>query len=629
MRRFGLVLLCLSLLSACVTEKTFIDSKKQVRNLEFDKTDAAITRLTLGLSYLQNSKYEQAKYNLERALEYAPKRADVNYSMGYYYQKVGEMTLAEKYFLNAINYEPDNPDTHNNYGTFLCNVGQLEKAEKSFQKAIDISKYTRAAESYENMAICALANESLSKAEHYFEMSYKHNPSRSNIVLSLAGIKYASGDLVSAIDYYGRYLRLNQISSRGLLLGYLINDKRGRISQSQKYARQLKSEYPNSSEAMHLTQGQLHKSEFESLRIKYLFPNSKSVIPKIKISKKPENKVNSFNTTPYRPLNLAGVLPQPVLPEGQTPEQFVTNLNNKVKMFSVPLTDSEKIDLLEAKKSSVTINKEAALPSETVLVTPVSKEVLVNDRVATAKQKRYLQPKIPDFQVPSYIAKRNNNLYQVSMMFNVKITKLITWNKLKKEQLTQGQKLYVADPSPLHTTNKEQMLSTLAEELNIKLSALLKWNKLKNDGWLRENTDLFIVDPSIYLTEAAPSNIPAATEEKSFIIAKPDTLRIPTYVVKPGDVLYKISTKYNILISALIKWNDLSSENDIKVGDTLYINDPDPYYYSNEQPSNLADIAEQIGVDLEKLKQWNNITHDGLVAPNSKLLILDPSQYNQ
>ena len=74
-----------------------------------------------------------AKFNLEKALEFNPKRADVNYSLGYYYQMVGEMEIAEKYYLEAIDLEPENPDTLNNYGTFLCNVGQLDKSAVYFK----------------------------------------------------------------------------------------------------------------------------------------------------------------------------------------------------------------------------------------------------------------------------------------------------------------------------------------------------------------------------------------------------------------------------------------------------------------------------------------------------------------
>ena len=138
MGRLLMMLVSAVVLTACVTEQTFIDSKKQVRNLEFDKQEASKTRLILGISYLENGRYEQAKFNLERAYAYTPKRADVNYSLGYYYQLVGEMDIAEKYFVRAVDLEPKNPDTLNNYGTFLCNLGNVEKAETYFKKAINI-----------------------------------------------------------------------------------------------------------------------------------------------------------------------------------------------------------------------------------------------------------------------------------------------------------------------------------------------------------------------------------------------------------------------------------------------------------------------------------------------------------
>jgi len=632
MGRRILLLASVLALASCVTEQTFIDSKKQVRNLEFDKKDAAKTRLILGLSYLENGRFEQAKFNLEKALEFGPKRADVNYSLGYYYQVVGEMELAEEYYLSAINLEPKNPDTLNNYGTFLCNVGNVEKAEVYFKKAINISKYTRAAESYENMAICALSNDQLVKAEDYFEMSFKHNPSRANNVVSLAGVKYANGDLVAALDFYGRYLRLNNPSARGLLLGYILETRRGRVTQANKYANQLKLEFAGSREALYFTTGQVKNSEFEQLRKKFsaLSQQSGKPAPKIRITRKSENKLPAQRkSTPILTTSLSGA--GMLAGSSQTTISSLKaakELRQKVRMFSAPLTDSESIEISERRQKTVALAKATALPEEQVLLEQVPQGELINDRAATEKSKRYLNLSLPDIVIPKYEVVDGDNLYRVSVKFNVQILNLMEWNQLKKEELDQGQVLFVADPKPVVEVEEELLLSQLASQYKVKLSALMAWNKVESDGWIKKGTRVLIMEPSAYLTGGQDdlSKEIENIELDEFLDIDIVNINVPTHKVANNEFLYTISTKYNIKINALIRWNGLESESDIKVGQILYLANPDIYYEVTHQQK-LSDVANHLQLELSELMAWNNVKNDGLVKAGTKLLKVNAERY--
>lgn len=628
MGRIVIVLLSLSMLISCVTEKTFIDSKKQERSLEFDKNDAAKTRLILGLSYLENGRFEQAKYNLEKAYNFSPDRADVNYSLGYYYQLVGEMSIAEEYYKEAVDLEPKNPDTLNNYGTFLCNVGKVDKAEVYFKRAIDISKYTRAAESYENMAICALTNDQLAKAEKYYETSYKHNPSRANNILSLAGLKYASGDLVSAIDFYGRYMRITEASSRALLLGYIIETRRGRISQANKYANKLRSAYPKSQEALYMSTGQVKNSEFEVLRRKYQ-ATSNNGQPQIKITKKPQNRL--ANDRLDTRLSSTGLIGAGVLNTANTltsSTELAAELQKKIEMFSKPLTDTESISLPKQTQSTVAFKKRSPLPAEKVLVEAIAANAVVNDRAATASQKQFLQIESHSIEPPKYLVQEGDNLYQLSVKFNVQMLKIVAWNDLKDEVLVPGQTLYIADPEPYIVASEEMLLSHLANQHNIKLSALMKWNKLPSDGWLKKGSKLFNLDPVDYLAKVENvSKLEAEYNQNLPVIsvAKQD-VTLPTHVVMKSEYLYNISKKYNIKIDALKRWNKLSSESDLKVGQRLYLVNPDVFYVVKTKQA-LSDIASKLGIPLPTFLAWNNLTQDGLVEAGTQLLKVDAEQF--
>lgn len=631
MGRIVILFLSTLVLISCVTEKTFIDSKKQVRSLEFNKDDAAKTRLILGLSYLENGRFEQAKYNLEKAYEFTPDRADVNYSLGYYYQLVGEMSIAEEYYKEAVDLEPRNPDTLNNYGTFLCNIGQVEKAETYFKRAINISKYTRAAESYENMAICALTNDQLVKAMEYYETSYKHNPSRPNNVLSLAGLKYASGDLVAALDFYSRYLRLTEASSRALLLGYILESRRGRISQANKYANKLQQAYPDSRETLYFTTGQVKNSEFERLRRKYQAISSGNT-PQMRITKKPQNRMNKTSNSNRLDTRLSstGLIGAGVLQNASTgltsSTELAAELKKKLEMFSKPLTDTESIAMPQQTQSSVAIEKMAPLPEENVLVEEVKATDVVSDRAATASQKQYLKVQRRDIKPPIYTVQPGDNLYQLSVKFNVQMLQIVAWNELQDEVLEAGQTLYISDPNPYIEVSEEMLLSQLANQQNIKLSALMKWNDLPSDGWLRKGTLLFKIDPAEYLAKS--QGIAAMDDNLEIIKVEPVQVTLPQHTVGKNEYLYNISTKYNIKINALKRWNNLGSESDIKAGQRLYLTNPDIFYIVKEQQK-LSTIASHLDVELSSLLQWNNLAKNGIVEAGTKLLKVNAEQFKQ
>ena len=78
------------LLSGCVSQP----QPGKYASDDFDQEEAAKTRISLGLTYLKNGNYTQAKANLDKALEFAPRLADTHYSLAYYYQLVGEVQRA-------------------------------------------------------------------------------------------------------------------------------------------------------------------------------------------------------------------------------------------------------------------------------------------------------------------------------------------------------------------------------------------------------------------------------------------------------------------------------------------------------------------------------------------------------
>src|SRR5690554_1617244 len=98
--RHTIVLFALLMLAGCVSQTT-IDGKQQPDN-SFNATQAAKTRLALGLQYLQGGNFEQAKANLERAREYTPNDPAIHNGLAYYYQQVKDFARAEQFYRSAL-----------------------------------------------------------------------------------------------------------------------------------------------------------------------------------------------------------------------------------------------------------------------------------------------------------------------------------------------------------------------------------------------------------------------------------------------------------------------------------------------------------------------------------------------
>jgi type IV pilus assembly protein PilF len=255
-------------LAACVTETTVVGSDRQIRP-KTDQKEAARTRIALGINYLQRGDNAQAKFNLEKAKSLAPELAEVHNAMAYYYQQVAEFEAAENSYKTAIELEPNNADSYNNYGAFLCQRGKYQQAEQLLLQAISRPGYIRAADSYENIALCRLEQKDFVQAKTYLDLSIKHNASRPSALFNLASVNYAMADLPAAQVLLDRMQSASQVSPRSVLLGYLIAKEQQNLPALQTAEQLLLTTYPQSQETLLFTQGRLAETEFSVLRQSY------------------------------------------------------------------------------------------------------------------------------------------------------------------------------------------------------------------------------------------------------------------------------------------------------------------------------------------------------------------------
>lgn len=446
-------------LAACVTETTVVGSDRQIRP-KMDQKEAARTRIALGINYLQRGDNAQAKFNLEKAKSLAPELAEVHNAMAYYYQQVAEFEAAENSYKTAIDLEPNNADSYNNYGAFLCQRGKYDQAEQLLLQAISRPGYIRAADSYENIALCRLEQKDFIQAKTYLDLSIKHNASRPSALFNLASVNYAMADLPAAQVLLDRMQSASQISPRSVLLGYLIAQEQQDYSRMQTAEQLLLTTYPQSQETLLFSQGKLNESEFSQLRQDY----------KQQLLQQPAEQVK------------AGVV-QP-----------------KIKITRKKPPAAVATEQAQLSAASVT----EPLPEARM----VSEELSVTESAAVAENQAEVTQPEPEGQVRQHEVQQDETLYGIAERYSVTISDIISWNSLRDNQpIVRGQILWIGQQAPrqiepqIEVPERYQIqygdtLFRISMRYRVKLTSLLQWNNLTEQSPIRAGQFIYLKDPA-------------------------------------------------------------------------------------------------------------------------------------
>jgi len=446
-------------LAACVTETTVVGSDRQIRP-KTDQKEAARTRIALGINYLQRGDNAQAKFNLEKAKSLAPELAEVHNAMAYYYQQVAEYEAAESSYKTAIELEPNNADSYNNYGAFLCQRGKYDQAEQLLLQAISRPGYIRAADSYENIALCRLEQKDFIQAKTYLDLSIKHNASRPSALFNLASVNYAMADLPAAQVLLDRMQSASQISPRSVLLGYLIAQEQQDYSRMQTAEQLLLTTYPQSQETLLFSQGKLAQSEFSLLRQDY----------KQQLLQQPAEQIK------------AGVV-QPKI---------------KITRKKPPAAVATE----QAQLSAATVAE--PLPEARML----SEDLSVTESVAVAENQTEVTQPESEGQVRQHEVQQDETLYGIAERYSVTISDIISWNSLRDNQpIVRGMVLWIGQQAPrqiepqIEVPERYQIqygdtLFRISMRYRVKLTSLLQWNNLTEQSPIRAGQFIYLKDPA-------------------------------------------------------------------------------------------------------------------------------------
>ena len=380
------IFIVLMLLSGCISQSN------QHYGQKFDYLKASKTRVSLGLTYLKNGNFSQAKFNLDKALEFAPRSADANFAMAYYYQNVNELEQAENSYQFAMELEPKNPNIANSYGAFLCQNGKYEKAKKYFLKAVNTSSYISSAETYENLALCSRSQGQPEDAIQYLRNAVNHQPGRANSLFLLVRSLVEVQQWQEARVMLRRYEKIAQLSPQSLLMAMKIESGTGNDSAAKGYSDMLLNVYPNDA-----------------------------------ITKK-------MLTEQQRPLEVSKTLKLPV---------FTKEANTMSELLESQLSETPSDSLVSqpAKKNLSVNGKGYKIQTDDISQ--------ISEAVAEQQPEQNVQVESESLDIPEFhIVEKGENLYRISLLYNIKMQRLIDWNDLADASaIFDGKKLFLVAPS--------------------------------------------------------------------------------------------------------------------------------------------------------------------------------------
>ena len=188
-----------------------------------------------------------------------------------------------------------------------------------------------------------------------------------------------------------------------------------------------------------------------------------------------------------------------------------------------------------------------------------------------------------------YTVVKGDNLYSIANKYNVTVNEIKEYNNLSSNILNIGQQLFIpttelTGTGNLYTVVKGDSLYSIANKYGISV------DELKNNNNLTSN--ILNIGQKLKIPE----------------IKEPETNDYINYVVKKGDSLYSISKKYNLSVSEIMKYNNLTT-NLLNIGQIIKIpSNNEVNTYIVKSGDSLYSIARKYNTSVDELKSKNGLT---------------------
>ena len=604
MLRIIYCLFALSLLTACISEPldpSFMGAR------EIDTQEAAKTRISLGLTYLKNGNFSQAKFNLDKALEFAPRDGQAHFAMAFYYQQVGEIELAQESYEDALNFSNNDPDVLNSYGAFLCQEGRYNEAKNYFLQAVNDRSYASTAQTYENLAICSKSQGINAEAIEYFTSALKHQPTRTRSLYLLTSVYIEEEQWQEAKRSLFKYERVAPVSAETLYMQFQIAQGLQDMETAMGYGEILTSLYPqHASTKRYLAQmGRLKPAATILRKVSDTSLEGETDDGVVTDGTAPDDNTLSNNEiavqeviidTPSTELlqskevlnELAGEEQQAAIVD-DTNESIVENIEEFNELDTETqlqaLLDSESIDQ-SANEVPAQLEAEAGeqmFNEATELVETDSVEKLANvvpEQVDIELVKQF--PNEAAEQLEAEVAEQLAE--EVPEQLEVEVSEQLGDELPEQLEAEVSEQLAEEVPEQLAVEVSEQLADEVPEQLEAEVAEQLA-DEVPEQAEAEAIEQFADEIPETLDTEAAEQNllstelddqasdITTSQNDSDEFVGVPEEA---IHIVQPGENLYRISVKYNVRMDVLVEWNDLNGEA-VEVDEKLWVRDPSQY----------------------------------------------------
>ncbi|HMI65255.1 MAG TPA: LysM peptidoglycan-binding domain-containing protein [Cyclobacteriaceae bacterium] len=234
------------------------------------------------------------------------------------------------------------------------------------------------------------------------------------------------------------------------------------------------------------------------------------------------------------------------------------------------------------------------------------------DHAVRAGDLYFLSRKKTTAQQDTYKVRAGDGLWSISQQFGIKIKSIKKYNRMSGDPvLVPGSVVWLKASKP-----KDDLVSSSPGEAVTLEDDSFDWyikppvEMSTITGPARPAEALVYTKPLIETAPIVRSII--KKEEESGPLPKANEHR-----VSPGESLYSIARQYNIQVTELLTWNNLTIQNGLKPGqilkvveneDRAEVKTPQPLMITHEVKASdtLYSVARQYGVTIKDIMDWNH-----------------------
>lgn len=238
---------------------------------------------------------------------------------------------------------------------------------------------------------------------------------------------------------------------------------------------------------------------------------------------------------------------------------------------------------------------------------------------------------IPLNGIPSILSRSTDDIHTLSARAGISESKFMVYNDLSTaDKIISNEFYYVKKKKGkskigFHVVQKGQTLWDVSQQYGIQLYKLAKKNRMSVLDEVKEGRVLFLkktrradIAPTYQKNEKSEIREPIKYDESDkinvpVVDSSKELKKVKIHTVAPGESLWAIAKKYNVLLEDLLRWNELPNPDALHVGQNIQVKAPIEEVIINKQ---IGSHLVQSGETLYAISRKYDMTVDELMELN-------------